>query len=54
VKREPAACSRLSHFSLFFQSDPSIHPLRNGKNINLDPPANSTTVLDAESGERQL
>ena len=28
--------------------------LRNGKNINLDLPANSTTVLDAESGERQL
>jgi hypothetical protein len=36
------------------EGGPRTLHLRNGKQITLDLAANSTTVLDAESGERQL
>lgn len=36
------------------EGGPRTLRLRNGKQIKLDLPANSTTVLDAETGERQL
>jgi hypothetical protein len=36
------------------EGGPRTLRLRNGKQLRLDLPANSTTVLDAETGERQL